>query len=84
MAYKKYVIWIKGNRIGEFEFCPSTQQNYCRSLEEATHQVIDRDTDWFDGEDEGYDVEDKDYIIYEIKLRKIMNGAQARSKAPSA
>lgn len=76
---KKYVVWILGKRKGEFEFCSSTQEHWCNSLEEAIEEIVNRDFDWVDGEKEGYDVPDEDYIIYEINLKKIMNGAQAKS-----
>jgi len=68
----KYVIWIKGNLIGEFEFCTSTQANYCRSLEDAKEEIEGRDFDWEDGEgDEGYDVPTEHYVIYKMTLEKM-------------
>ena len=84
MASKKYVIWINGNRKGKFEFCCSTQQNYCCSLNDAIKEIVERDTDWIDSDGkEGFDVPDSHYIIYEMTLTKVMNGTQARRKIRS-
>ena len=71
MKFRKnqYVIWHPENRWGDFEFCTSTQENYCISLEQAKEEVNDKDFDWEDGDGNyGYDRHPKEFHIYEIKV----------------
>ena len=71
----KYVIWHPDNRWGDFEFCYTTQENYCNCVEDAEHELATKD---FDYEEEpgvfGYNRHPREYHIYEISLKRITRG----------
>ena len=69
---KRYVIWHPENRWGAFEFCCSTQANYCKSLRAAQQELKDMDFDWEGDEGEfGYDRHPNEYHIYQISLTRV-------------
>ena len=67
----RYVIWHPDNRLGDFEFFTSTQENYCTSLTKAKAELTNKDFDWEDSDGNyGYDRHPKEFHIYEIKLTR--------------
>ncbi len=63
MKKKRYVIWNSENRWGEFEFCCSTQANYCTSPKRAREEIKGLPAD------EPQDL--KKFRIYEITLKAV-------------